>query len=73
LDAKVKLETQLLKLKEQREALKDEGSVHDDKIMKENAKLQVNNNNLHCIGCLHFVSFCFQNMTILLILDCRKK
>ena len=41
LDAKDKLEAQLLKLKEQREALKEDGAVHEDKIMKENHKLQV--------------------------------
>merc|ERR1712083_834230 len=40
LDAKQKLEAQLLKLKEQREALKEDGAVHEDQIMKENAKLQ---------------------------------
>jgi len=40
LDAKDKLEAQLLKLKEQREALKEDGAVHEDKIMKENHKLQ---------------------------------
>ena len=40
-DAKEKLEAQLLKLKEQRETLKEDGAVHDDQIMKENAKLQV--------------------------------
>ena len=40
-DAKEKLEAQLLKLKEQRESLKEEGAVHEDKIMKENHKLQV--------------------------------
>jgi hypothetical protein len=34
------LEAQLLKLKEQREALKEDGAVHEDLIMKENAKLQ---------------------------------
>ena len=32
----------MLKLKEEREKLKDEGSKHEDKIMRENAKLQVN-------------------------------
>ena len=42
LDAKDKLDAQLLKLKEQREALKEDGAVHEDHIMKENAKLQVN-------------------------------
>ena len=41
LEAKGKLEAQLLKLKEQREALKEDGAVHEDLIMKENAKLQV--------------------------------
>merc|ERR1712083_793961 len=40
LEAKGKLEAQLLKLKEQREALKEDGAVHEDLIMKENAKLQ---------------------------------
>ena len=40
-DAKEKLEAQLLKLKEQREALKEGGAKHEDAIMKENAKLQV--------------------------------
>ena len=45
-DAKEKLEAQLLKLKEQREALKEDGAVHDDQIMKENAKLQVSDNFL---------------------------
>ena len=39
--AKEKLEAQLLKLKEQREVLKEDGHVHEDKIMRENAKLQV--------------------------------
>ena len=39
-EAKQKLEAQLLKLKEQREALKEDGAVHEDLIMKENAKLQ---------------------------------
>jgi len=34
------LEDQLLKLKEQREALKQQGQKHEDSIMKENAKLQ---------------------------------
>ena len=43
LEAKGKLEAQLLKLKEQREALKEDGAVHEDLIMKENAKLQVLN------------------------------
>ena len=43
IDAKEKLEAQLLKLKEQREALKEDGAVHEDKIMKENHKLQVMN------------------------------
>ena len=37
-----KLEDQLLKLKEQREILKGQGHKHEDNIMKENAKLQVN-------------------------------
>ena len=41
LDAKLKLEDQLLKLKEEREALKERGNTHEDKIMRENAKLQV--------------------------------
>ena len=41
LEAKEKLEAQLLRLKEQREALKEDGAVHEDQIMKENAKLQV--------------------------------
>ena len=36
-----KLEHQLLKLKEQRELLKEQGHKHEDTIMKENAKLQV--------------------------------
>lgn len=40
-DGKAKLSNQLLKLKEQREALKDEGAKHEDVIMKENARLQV--------------------------------
>ena len=44
LEAKGKLEAQLLKLKEQREALKEDGAVHEDLIMKENAKLQVMHN-----------------------------
>ena len=43
IDAKEKLEAQLLKLKEQREALKEDGAGHEDKIMKENHKLQVMN------------------------------
>ena len=41
-EAKVKLEGQLLKLKEQREVLKDAGQKHEDQDMRENAKLQVN-------------------------------
>ena len=41
IDAKLKLEDQLLKLKEEREELKERGNKHDDKIMRENAKLQV--------------------------------
>ena len=41
LDAKEKLDDQLLKLKERREAYKEEGHVHEDNIMRENAKLQV--------------------------------
>ena len=41
IDAKLKLEDQLLKLKEEREELKDRGNKHEDKIMRENAKLQV--------------------------------
>ena len=41
LDAKLKLEDQLLKLKEEREALKERGNQHEDNIMRENAKLQV--------------------------------
>ena len=40
-EAKVKLEDQLLKLKEDREKLKDAGNKHEDKVMRENAKLQV--------------------------------
>jgi len=39
-EAKVKLEGQLLKLKEQREVLKDAGQKHEDQDMRENAKLQ---------------------------------
>jgi len=35
-----KLEDQLLKLKQNREALKSQGNKHEDNIMKENAKLQ---------------------------------
>ena len=42
IDAKLKLEDQLLKLKEEREDLKERGNKHEDKIMRENAKLQVN-------------------------------
>ena len=38
----MKLEDQLLKLKEEREDLKERGNRHEDKIMRENAKLQVN-------------------------------
>jgi len=38
--AEEKLSAQLLKLKEQREALKEGGAKHEDKIMKDNAKLQ---------------------------------
>ena len=53
LDAKDKLEAQLLKLKEQREALKEDGAVHEDKIMKENHKLQV---------CKYIVSRIFHNL-----------
>ena len=56
-DAKEKLEAQLLKLKEQRESLKEEGAVHEDKIMKENHKLQVIK--------LFLVPTCFQLKTIL--------
>ena len=41
-----KLEDQLLKLKEQREILKGQGHKHEDNIMKENAKLQVNDSLL---------------------------
>ena len=41
IDAKLKLEDQLLKLKEEREELKERGNKHEDKIMRENAKLQV--------------------------------
>ena len=41
-EAKMKLEDQLLKLKEEREDLKERGNRHEDKIMRENAKLQVN-------------------------------
>ena len=55
-DAKEKLEAQLLKLKEQRESLKEEGAVHEDKIMKENHKLQVIK--------LFLVPTCFQLKTI---------
>ena len=53
LEAKQKLEAQLLKLKEQREALKEDGAVHEDVIMKENAKLQVifSHSNLLLILC----------------------
>merc|ERR1712066_589427 len=40
LTAADRLEDQLLKLKEQREALKQQGQKHEDSIMKENAKLQ---------------------------------
>ena len=40
-DAKEKLDGQLLKLKEQRETLKEGGAKHEDAIMKENARLQV--------------------------------
>ena len=43
LTAADRLEDQLLKLKEQREALKQQGQKHEDSIMKENAKLQVCN------------------------------
>merc|ERR1711974_390462 len=39
-EAKVQLEGQLLKLKEQREVLKDAGQKHEDQDMRENAKLQ---------------------------------
>ena len=41
IDAKLKLEDQLLKLKEEREELKERGNKHEDKIMRDNAKLQV--------------------------------
>ena len=48
-EARTKLEGQLLKLKEQREALKAGGAKHEDNIMKENARLQVGKRkeNLH--------------------------
>ena len=42
MDGKIKLEFQLLKLKQDREVLKDQGAVHEDTIMKENANMQVN-------------------------------
>ena len=44
IDAKLKLEDQLLKLKEEREELKERGNKHEDKIMRDNAKLQVRQN-----------------------------
>ena len=46
-----KLEDQLLKLKEQREILKGQGHKHEDNIMKENAKLQVNDLSMLCLPC----------------------
>jgi len=41
MEAQMKLEVQLLKLKQEREALKDRGAQHEDSVMKENAVLQV--------------------------------
>ena len=52
IDAKLKLEDQLLKLKEEREELKERGNKHEDKIMRDNAKLQVCQN------------FCFMKLII---------
>ncbi len=40
-EATGKLDDQLLKLKIQRESLKEGGAKHEDAIMKENARLQV--------------------------------
>jgi hypothetical protein len=42
MDTKMKMEFQLLKLKQGREALKDDGAKHEDHVMKENAVMQVN-------------------------------
>ena len=47
-DAKEKLDGQLLKLKEQRETLKEGGAKHEDAIMKENARLQVRKGRHFC-------------------------
>ncbi len=41
MEAQMKLEVQLLKLKQEREALKDRGAQHEDSVMKENAVIQV--------------------------------
>ena len=41
MDGKMKLEFHLLKLKQDREILKDQGAVHEDTIMKDNANMQV--------------------------------
>ena len=49
IDAKLKLEDQLLKLKEEREDLKERGNKQEDKIMSENAKLQVIKTNCFII------------------------
>ena len=56
-----KLEDQLLKLKEQREILKGQGHKHEDNIMKENAKLQVND------------SLFLSRIVLMLIMFCRKR
>ena len=48
----------MLKLKEQREALKEDGAVHEDLIMKENAKLQVLNANFQLFS---VYQKCYQN------------
>ena len=41
MDSKVKLEFQLLTLKQERELLKEGGAKHEDAAMKENAGMQV--------------------------------
>ena len=41
MEAQMKLEVQLVKLKQEREALKDRGAQHEDAVMKENAVIQV--------------------------------
>ena len=43
---KGKMENNLLKLKEQREVLKEQGAKHEDAVMKENARFQVREDDL---------------------------